>query len=143
MVESRQSWLKLNIDMLAEDLARLGPNVNVKIRAADQTDAWHEALALIDTGTTQSGISHKLAHILGAAPVDDMVLHTTRAEPVQVPVFSCTVHFMDGADFTKSFCRLPRLNPPYDLIIGLDILTGCRLGIDFSTGHWQLHFPAE
>ena len=141
---SAMDWHILKVEAQPDQLVRFGPVLHVQIAAANEPADWHRANALIDTGATQTCIRRSFADKIGLIAVGNTDFGSAGAKTMNVPEFACTIQFDKLTQVRDlSACAVPRLHGPYDLLIGLDVLGICRLGIDFTTGHWQLHFPIE
>lgn len=138
------NWHRLNISGDPMAMQQWGPNLKVSIGAVTQegtTLARHDVGALIDTGSELCCISPRMVSKMqgGLEGLRNISHVYGRVEGERT--IREAVRFENGVEFVRDFAVLHHLEP-YDVLIGRDILSHCRVYMDLGKGQWRLYFPA-
>jgi hypothetical protein len=136
MDEREPRWTKIEFRQPVDDLLKYGPSIEVDVAALegeDTTAASARALAQIDTGAGGTGISPRLATKLRLIPIASGIVHQPGMTGIRVPYFNVRLS-LPSAQLDMEVVGFPTLQPPHDILIGRDILSNCRLAVDFVSG---------
>lgn len=130
------SWHRL--DGTAYD----GPIVVARVAPARPRPGWPpfvECPALLDTGATHSVLDlPRVARTLGLTPVDARRMRVAGPTPVELPVVEAVVTF-PGFALPARHLRVGAVDlpPAFALLIGMDLLDGTRLAMEWGPeGRW-------
>jgi len=56
--------------------------------------------------------------------------------------FECILVLPGGHTWAAKLAVLPSLDEPHGLLVGRDLLSTCRLPVNFKADSWALHLPA-
>lgn len=133
MADNKKSiWSKITVRQPINDLVQHGPTIAVEVSGI-QGGTRVKALAQIDTGAAGTGISQGLAITLGLKAIAWGGVHQPGLEEFQAPYFRVRLTLPIG-DIETEVVGLVTLDPPHDILIGRDVLTRCRLTVDFTSG---------
>lgn len=110
----------------------------VRIRHPEDT-ALFDAIALWDTGSTFSGISHELAERIGLAARDAGPSETAGGKIVTVDYFATLLLAEDFCFPCVHMLEFPSA-AGFDVIIGMDIISGGNLLISNRNNRTMLRF---
>jgi predicted aspartyl protease len=132
-------WITLSDKVTPADLREHGITLAVTIAPVLNPARRTEVLAEIDTGANQSAISRELARAFGVNPSGYGRQHHAQARGATLAAFfRCLVTFPGGGFVEIHATVLPRSIKPHDVLIGRDVLTSCRLSVDYVLGEWSL-----
>ena len=138
------AWAKININQTVDDLLKYGPSIKIGIAPVPFTgEGMMTVCAQIDTGADGTGMSPRLTSKLNLRPVDTGTIHEAGREAITASFFKVRLFIPPSAEIDTDIAGLPSLNPPHDVLIGRDILSSCRLLIDFTRGVTGLHFKTS
>jgi hypothetical protein len=136
----RRRWTKLKTQTSPQELSEVGICLRVRIEA-DGINPVEDVFVQIDPGAEESCFRPGFIESLGIDPIGwRRNPHFPEAGSERIYRFRVKVVFPTGTERIVDGAVLSWLNPPYDMLIGRDILSGCRLSCDFTTGKWELHF---
>ena len=143
MDDEESGWSKINIKQSVDDLIRYGPGLKIGIAAFPYVaDAPKLVLAQIDTGASGTGISPKLVAELGLVPHGPPgEIREAGRDPIIASYFRVGIFLPsipEPVELKLEVVGLPSLPPPHDILIGRDVLSRCKLGIDFIAGRTKL-----
>lgn len=133
-------WTRLTVTSDFAIMKTIGPTLPIEFESLELKAETKKVLALIDSGANHSCIGPRLFAALGISASRTINQHPAGKEPEYVPIFLGRIKFHNGTQIDGDFAVLASLGDPYDILIGRDILSLCRLVIDFTTGNWELHF---
>lgn len=119
----------------------------IPLRASGQ--AWNpiETKGLVDTASNISGISPTLVRQFHLAPSGPPTTTTGIGGQVTVQLYRISLHLRDATDLTLPMFTLPSLlvmelppGPACDMLIGMDVLVGCKLIVDGPGGVFAIEF---
>jgi hypothetical protein len=117
-------WIRNQVKEEPTALRKLGPLLKVRMQVGNGPAV--EALAVLNTSAPVSRICpNLLKRLLGAGPIGA----ETRA----------TLTFHNGAKAWVPLVSDPTLSHPHEVSIGLDVMGGMRLVLDFVSGNWEFH----
>lgn len=138
-ISGSELWVDVRVNLSAPDL------VNVQTAGGPAPPSVF-ARAQIDTGSNVTVVAASIIGRLGIAPV----VHTTTqgiAGPVSVRLFRVSLSILDVTQPHLPWVTEPDLlvmeappNPPVDILIGMDVLLGCRLLVDGPARQFTLDF---
>ena len=141
--DEKAAWAKIRITQTVDELIKYGPSIKIGIAPVPFEGAGLvTVLAQIDTGAAGSGMSPRLTRKLGLKPIDSGEIHEAGRTPIIAPYFRVRL-ILPSTDIETDIVGLPSLNPPHDVLIGRDILTNCRLIVDFTSGLTALHIRSS
>jgi hypothetical protein len=142
--DEEPGWTKIRITQPINDLIKNGPSIRVGIAPMPfEGPGMTSVLALIDTGTSGTGISPRLRSKLALKPIDVGFAHEAGREPIEGHYFKVRLFFPAGIQVDIDVFGLPSVTTNHDILIGRDILASCRLAVDFVSGVTRLHFKSN
>lgn len=134
--DKETGWTKIQIRQPDDEVIKYGPSIEVTVAALEGPAI--AALAQIDTGAQGTGISPRLAKKLGLKSVASGIAHQAGYPSVRVPYFKVRLS-LPSIDLEMEVVGLATLERPHDVLLGRDILSKCRLTVDFMEGVTSLH----
>lgn len=137
--ETKREWIKIGVDNSVDDLRRYGPSLPLQVSKIEDQQPRLDVHAQLDTGANHSCCSPGLGQLLGIPPSGSLFQHHAGREPQSVPVFRARLWFPGGTQIDADLAVLSSLAEPHAILIGRDILSMCRLDVDFLSGRTELH----
>jgi hypothetical protein len=116
-------------------------------RASGQLCPPIEAKGLIDTASNVSGVSPAIVNHLGLPPIGPPTKTTGIGGAVTVQLFRVSLHIRDAGAPNLPMLTLPSLlvmelppGPSCDVLIGMDVLLGCKLIVDGPGRQFTIEF---
>ncbi len=132
-------WTKINFRQPPDKLREHGPSIGLGISAAPYAGGnIINTLAQIDTGAGGTAISTRIAALLNLGPTGKGEVREAGREPI-VGYYAKVRLLIPGAYIELEVVALSSLHPPHEILIGRDILSNCRLFVDFVGGLTSLH----
>ena len=100
------------------------------------TEQFH---AIWDTGATQSGITKNVAERCQLTPSGKANLHTARGTEV-VNTYIISIGLPNRVVFPSLLANEVELLPPFDVIIGMDVIARGDFAVTNASGHTQFTF---
>jgi hypothetical protein len=101
---------------------------------------------LIDTGNDITGVSLLILQRLGVPPIVQTTTHGIGGS-VSINLYRVSLQILDVRDTTLPWIAHPTLTVmelptsiPFDVLIGMDILRGCKLFLDGPGGQFTLDY---
>jgi hypothetical protein len=123
--------------LLVDVIVNLEAAILLPLRAGGQACPPVEAKALIDTASNVTGISPAIVRQLALPPVGPPSTTTGIGGTVTVQLYRISLHLRDAARPHLTMFTTPSLlvmelppGPSCDVLIGMDILMGCKLTVD-------------
>ena len=132
-------WFTIQITKAISELAEQGPTVEAFIGPRD-CKRMIGALAQLDTGASGTGISPRLADMLNLPSLGSTSIREAGREVIESQFYEVRL-ILPRLDLELKVAGLPSLAPPHDIRIGRDVLAGCKLVVDFTTGVTVLGVP--
>ncbi len=117
------------------------------LRASGQACPPIEAKGLIDTASNVSGVSPAIVSQLGLPPVGPPTTTTGIGGAVTVQLYRVSLHVRDAKAPHLPMYTVPSLlvmdlppGPSCDVLIGMDVLLGCKLIVDGPGQQFTLQF---
>jgi hypothetical protein len=117
------------------------------LRARGQPCPAIDAKALIDTASNVSGVSPAIVRQLGLTPVGPPTTTTGIGGTFSVQLYRASLQLRDAGIPTLPMFTNPSLlvmelppGPSYNVLIGMDVLTQCKLIVDGPGGFFTLEF---
>jgi len=133
--------------LVVDVVVNLEAAVLLPLRASGQVCPPIEATGLIDTASNVSGVSPAIVSQLGLSPVGPPTTTTGIGGPVTVQLYRVSLHIRDARAPNLPMFTLPSLLvmelPPglsCDVLIGMDVLMGCKLIVDGPGQQFTLEF---
>ena len=121
--------------------------VLLALRASGQASSPIEAQGLIDTASNVSGLTPAIVRQLRLPPVGPPTMTTGIGGPVTVQLYRISMHIRDARAPNLSMYTLPSLlvmelplGLGCDVLIGMDVLTGCKLIVDGPAQQFTVEF---
>ncbi len=140
--DEKAGGAKITITQTVDEILQFGPSIEIGIAPApfDGTGKI-VVLAQIDTGAICSGLRPGFAKELGLNKVGEATAHVAGLQPVVVSCFNVRF-YLATIEFDLEVVELATLDPPHDVLIGRDILSNCRIEVDFTSGLIVLHIKS-
>ena len=90
-------WAKIQFRQSVDELRQYGPTIGINVAASVDGAMRMNALAQIDTGAAGTGISARLALMLGLEAIDKGEVHHPGRPPIMAPYFRVRL-FLPGAE---------------------------------------------
>jgi len=133
--------------LIVDAVVNLEAGVLLPLRAGGHGCPPVETTALIDTASNVSGVSPAIVSQLGLPPVGPPTKTTGIGGAVTVQLYRVSLHIRDAGTPQLPMFTLPSLVvmelPPglsCDVLIGMDVLTGCKLIVDGPAKQFTLQF---
>jgi hypothetical protein len=119
----------------------------IALRASGQLCPPVEAKGLIDTASNVSGLSPAIVSQLGLPPIGPPTMTTGIGGAILVQLYRVSLHIRDAAAPNLPMRTLASLlvmqlppGPSCDVLIGMDVLIGCKLIVDGPGGQFTVEF---
>lgn len=132
---------KIAVEQGRQALVTLGPTFDVWLADASQTEV--QAVAQIDTGAGNTSITERLRRRLGLTPKGAAPVHEAGREPITIPIIETSLRLQKGPPIVLKMGVIASMGDAHDVLIGRDILGGCRFVVDFIHGRFELQLTPE
>jgi hypothetical protein len=133
--------------LVVDVLVNLEAAVLVPLRARGQRCPPVEGKGLIDTPSNVSGVSPAIVSQLKLPPVGPPTTTTGIGGAVIVQLYRASLHLRDAGAVNLPMLTLPSLlvmelppGPSCDVLIGMDVLLGCKLIVDGPGRQFTVEF---
>ena len=133
--------------LVVDVVVNLEAAVLVPLRASGQLCPPIEAKGLIDTASNVSGVSPAIVRHLGLPPSGPPTTTTGIGGAFPVQLYRVSLHFRVARAPTLPMLTMPSLlamelppGPSCDVLIGMDVLSQCKLIVDGPCGFFTLEF---
>jgi hypothetical protein len=133
--------------LLVDVMVNLEAAALLPLRASGRTCPPIEAKGLIDTASNVSGLSATIVRQLGLLPVGPPTTTTGIGGTATVQLYRVSLHLRDAGALHLPMFTLTSLlvmelppGPSCDVLIGMDVLMGCKLIVDGPGQRFTLEF---
>lgn len=133
--------------LVVDVLVNLEASLLLPLRAGGHPCPPLQGTGEIDTASTMTGVNSRVVRGLGLQPVGPPTTTIGIGGPVPVQLFCVSLHIRDARDPHLPMLTLPSLivmelppGPDCDVLIGMDVLLGCKLLVDGPAAQFTLDF---
>jgi len=137
----------LAASLIVDVLVNLEAPVLIPLRAGGQARPPIETQGIIDTASNVTGVSAAIVQHLGLLPIGPATTTTGIGGSVTVQLDRVSLHLRDARVPTQPTFTMPSLEvmelPPAvscDVLIGMDVLAGCKLIVDGPAQQFTVEF---